>query len=552
MSDTETRPISSLTEILSQKADDSKLLSSTQASSYLSYLATLPLHSLQAEPQTLTEEANTLTFQLTNLCTSEYSTFLALHSTASTLSDSLSSFSSSLDSLLETIPQLESETRNFAASTKVIQAERRTAALVLEQHEKLLDILQIPQLIDTCVRNGYYSEAMDLSAHASSLLARFPTIPVIVDVAAEAEQAIRLMSTQLLALLREPAKLPALFKAVNFLRRMGTLDEEELALAFLSGREVHVLGLFAAIEQQRTDHARYLKKYADIFREGVYDVVSQYTSIFLDRIAGDSNRSELYSTLLHFLQTYIHTHIVRLMDLLTETIPKVDDLTSLTSLLTQLTYCAASFARVGLDFRSLLEKPFTDAVLSSTKTALTSASQQFSYQMEKHTDRPLSAWFITRSMLDSLPQDIPKLAESTPVHIAPSILSSFPPLAVYTNSILTAFNSLRQLCPLSIYSNILAEMETSLADVGKALFDRINSERKENQEGTEVEEEVLLAAGVVYVGNLVPFALRGLRKGVYGFEDESKILGDLKDVIEKVEGWVEFKAKRNGIQVDET
>ena len=203
----EAKSLPPLADLLSPKSHDPRLLSSSQASSYLTHLTSLSLPYLVTEPQTLANETGALTSQLTHLCTAEYSTFLSLQSTSSTLSQCLDSFSSSLESLLVSIPTLESETYSFATSTKSIQAQRRKAGLVLEQHDKLLDVLQIPQLIDTCVRNGYYSEAMDLSSHSASLLARFSTVPIIIDVAAESEQAIRLMFSQLLALLREPAKI---------------------------------------------------------------------------------------------------------------------------------------------------------------------------------------------------------------------------------------------------------------------------------------------------------------------------------------------------------
>jgi len=48
-----------------------------------------------------------------------------------------------------------------------------------------------------------------------------------------------MMLSILLSTLRELGpgrKLPALWKAVNFIRRMDILEKEELALAFLSGR----------------------------------------------------------------------------------------------------------------------------------------------------------------------------------------------------------------------------------------------------------------------------------------------------------------------------
>ncbi|KAF8588482.1 hypothetical protein K439DRAFT_636239 [Ramaria rubella] len=80
-----------------------------------------------------------------------------------------------------------SRNSDFAASAKTTLAQRRKVTLALEQHNSLLDILQISQLIDTCVRNGYWSEAMDLSAHTAPLLSKSPTVPVIIDTVAEAE-----------------------------------------------------------------------------------------------------------------------------------------------------------------------------------------------------------------------------------------------------------------------------------------------------------------------------------------------------------------------------
>ena len=511
--------LTTLADLLSSKSQDPKYLSSPQASSYLTYLTSLPLPSLLNEPQTLNNEISTLTSQLTNLCTSEYSTFLSLHSTSSTLSDCLSSFSSSLDSLLESIPSLESETQLFASSTKNIQTQRRKAALVLEQHDKLLDILQIPQLIDTCVRNGYYSEAMDLSAHTSSLLARFPTVPVVIDVAAEAEHAIRLMSSQLLVLLREPAKLPGLFKAINFLRRMGTLNEEELALAFLTSRAMYLEGVFSSIDSQRTDPARYLRRYVDAFREGVYDVVTQFMSIFLDRVTEDV---ELHATLLHFLQTYTHKHISQLMTLLNNIVPQIEDPTSLTSLLTQLTYCATSFSRVGLDFRSTLQEPFCNAVLMAATKALSNASEEFLSQMEKNAQHPSSLWFITPSLLGSLSQQPPpEMDENSPVHIAPAIISSYPLLAMYTNSVLAALNSIRLLAPVSLLPKVNNVLEASLCTVGKRLLVRAKAakaEGKDQRDDKESDGQVFDAAGLMYLKCLMPFALRALKEGVYGIK----------------------------------
>lgn len=537
----------SLPELLASTSSNIALQSTftqPEFSSYLTHLTDLSLSELETEPATLSSSSAQLTNALTTLCHTSYPTFLSLHTTTSTLSSSLSSLSSSLDSLLSALPSLESSARLFSQETREIQKERRKASLVLEQHDKLHDVLSLPMLLESCVRNHNYNEALLLSNHASTLAQRFPSNPLIQSVKGECDSRVQAMLAQLLGMLREQAKLPALFRAVNFLRKMEVLDEQELALAFLTGRGAYLDGALKAVDIERKSvegdrdrdkevYAKFLKKYVDVWREGVYDVVTQYTTIFLERAPSPAGSppAHLHMLLRMFTTQYLQT----LLALLRETLPLIPDPSLLTSLLTQLTYCANSFARVGMDFKSLLAPIFVDAVRRGVSQELEDAATAWTAKLQPTSsgkDRPSSGMVKRPSQLlvataTASSPPLPSTAQlealrSSPPHVPPQLLVSYPTLAVYTNAILSALNGLRLLAPVELFRDLVHALETSLARSASALLRYARdkpwlSGGKPPLDATQVEEDdkVLRATGIVYFDVFVPFVLRALVEGVY-------------------------------------
>ncbi|KAI0095148.1 Dor1-like family-domain-containing protein [Irpex rosettiformis] len=528
--------VSSLPELLALSVSPS-VLSKSQYTDYLAHLTDLPLAALESEPTTLQSSSAQLTNALTTLCHTSYSTFLSLHSTTSTLSSSLGSLSSSLDSLLSALPALESSARAFAQETRDIQKERRQATLVLEQHDKLYDVLSLPMLLDSCVRNHNYNEALLLSNHASSLLQRFPANSLIQSVKSECDSRVQAMLGQLLGSLREQAKLPTLFRSVNFLRKMEVLDEQELALAFLTGRsyyldnalratEIEKKGIEGVKEKDKESYARFLKRYVDVWREGVYDVITQYTTIFLDKAPSTSSAPPAD---LHILiRVFTTSQLQALLSLLRVTLPLIPDPAMLTSLLKQLTYCANSFARVGMDFKALLSPIFVDAVRDGIAQELEDATTLWASKLSKEKSKPKrpSQLLVSTSAHPSPPLPTPGQLEALkigPAHSPPQILSSYPPLALYTNDILTALNSLRMLAPVELYSDLFRIMQEILKKGAFVLLQYAKDKPWTNgtksspsMEDEEADKKVLEATGRIYFLVFVPFILRGLSEGVYG------------------------------------
>lgn len=547
-------------------------VSSSSASSYLDYLQSLPLPELLRQPSLISVETSTVESDLTNLCFREYPTFISVHRCSSAVKSAFDDFSDSLEKLIGSVPALEDECQTFSSSMSKIQRIRSKASLVQEHQDKLLDLLEIPQLMETCVRNGYYQEAMELLDRSRTISQRYEDVVLVQDVVREVEGVLQLMLTQLLSLLREPIKLPALIKTVTFLRRLHALDENELALVFISSRYRNFKAQLAYIERDKADPVRYLRRYIDLFREHVYDLIAQFTTIFLDSP----------NTTIH-IASFASQAVSELVNLVRTCVPQLSaDAASMSSILIQLGYCAMSFTRVGLDFAPLIAEPFAATSFSTFSHEISNASRELRELLEESSKllRPPSHILITADHLSRV-----LAAETSPPNLPDSIdaVRSFPPLAALVNAHLNALNSLRLLAPLNLRSQIFTFHSTSLASDSVTLLqyfflrseesvDRLQEGNRERSSHTrttsaprldllrrnsEVQmtpearaakkksaKRTCIAAADMWCNIVVPFLVERLAQGVFG-DENVPIHSELSREIENISGWIRENGENN-------
>lgn len=134
----------------------------------------------------------------------------------------------------ESLPNLRERLTFFQEHGRKLISEHKKTLSTIDLHSQLVDLLQIPQLMDTCARNGAIDEALDLCSFARTLRTRHDAIAESVSingnkgkgaeivrwVAEEVEQSASAMRRQLLQELRGKIDLPTCLRLLSHLKRL--------------------------------------------------------------------------------------------------------------------------------------------------------------------------------------------------------------------------------------------------------------------------------------------------------------------------------------------
>jgi hypothetical protein len=476
-----------------------------------------------------------------------------------------------LNNLSQSLPDFEQLCKEFNTEAKALTEERQKTEKVLEDLDVLVDIFEIPQLMDTCVRNGYYSEAMDLTAHVSLLLMRYNNIPIIQNIHEKVQRSSDMMLIQLISLLRGPIKLPAAMNVIGYLRQMSSFEtENELRILFLRCRSdylnqriEHVKKVSAVELDGKTDWQRlgrdsfeYIKQYIDVIREQVFEITTQYSSMFSDKLYGsaDNAASQTSTTELLTAGATLSDYVTYILEEMRRTIEEhlvnIKDISQLSSLLTQLMYCGMSLGRVGLDFRSLFAMRFQDAMLKLTQSLIDDAKKGFldAITKAKTENIPPSQWMATKSS-SKQPQQTETEGQSRQ-QIA-SQLIEYPVIAIFTNAILSLFNELRLLAPIALVQPINDYLEAAHLEIAQQIqvyaapYLLTDSSTKQN---IKTEQSVIRSFASGYIRSCVPYLRQCLLDGIYadvyleGVGDASEGLeSEMKDILPVLEELVHVK-----------
>lgn len=141
-------------------------------------MGTYKFEDLAKEPARLKEEKSAVLEQTQELAVSNYKTFIQTAECSSELFSEFNCVEKKLDGLLESIPQFERQCERFVEKTGGINNLRRLNSLTLTRNAQLLEILELPQLMESFIKDGLYEDALELASYVKRLHNKHPDIPI--------------------------------------------------------------------------------------------------------------------------------------------------------------------------------------------------------------------------------------------------------------------------------------------------------------------------------------------------------------------------------------
>lgn len=171
--------------------------------------------------------------QLRSLCASRAGTFVSVerrgHALETALNDLLASVKSveaDVSTAQQSLEQEEESENSLAALSEKHRVRRRT----LLQHSSLLELLELPSLMDACVRSNLYEEALGIAGFANTLERRHTEKnEVVLKVIAQVRSRQSDLRRHLLNCLKNHVTMPQCLEIVTALRRLNSIDLERQA-----------------------------------------------------------------------------------------------------------------------------------------------------------------------------------------------------------------------------------------------------------------------------------------------------------------------------------
>lgn len=146
---------------------------------YLNKLGSYKVEQLKKEQSRLSEETRSIVEQTQDLAISNYKTFIKTAENSRSIYSEFQNAESQVGTLIDKLPELIDKCEHFQQESVDINEQRRLNTITLKKNAQLLEILELPQLMERCIREGRYEEALELASYVQKMGENQGHIPII-------------------------------------------------------------------------------------------------------------------------------------------------------------------------------------------------------------------------------------------------------------------------------------------------------------------------------------------------------------------------------------
>ncbi|KAL5970601.1 Conserved oligomeric Golgi complex subunit 8 [Taenia solium] len=282
-------------------------------------LSHLRLDELAAMPKRIQMEEDSIRHKTEQLAVENYPIFLANANTSRDVHREFLSISESSVNLLSSIAGVSSAAQAIFDNIGKNASAFRVSANLVQKYTQILDFLELPQLMDTCIQNGYCQDALNILSHTKGMAKKYGRmVPIVRMVGLQTQEISGQLFSQLCKKLREPITLPVCLKVLIYLRQFEAFTEQELRLNFLQARGMCIkdqlefalakpLGLasfdsssttkLAHISgHQQAEYRAFIRamRRIEVTRVHLFDSITQYRAVFADEEAYSSKPNDAH------------------------------------------------------------------------------------------------------------------------------------------------------------------------------------------------------------------------------------------------------------------
>lgn len=321
-----------------------------ESQKYVEELLHKDIEEIENEPSKLLRESQSIHLQMEDLVFNNYNDFIKTYDCINLINNELVLVNEKSENILSN--KLDEKCRDFSKKAKTISKSRTINSITLKLHPVILELLEIPQLIDTCVKNQHYDEALELEKFVNRIEMKFKDIEVISDIVKNAKHSILIMVNQIHHQLSADIDLPSCIKAIGYLKRLSIYNDKEIKVVFLQCRGEYLNKLRSAID--KSNPFTYISKIIDINRTHIINIVNQYNALFSIN-ESDEYSYENYDSI---LSSWINFEVSQFLDSFQKIIKTINDNSSINILKNQCQFFSKVMCRIGADFSPLLNLIF--------------------------------------------------------------------------------------------------------------------------------------------------------------------------------------------------